>query len=148
MHLSKDLITYRWVSIGLCLAIIAVAGGGSMAIIWLRTEMSETAVNVAKLERQARLLDNENATLSAKIARVHNPEFLIANMPEGLRPTTSRQLIWVSSQPESAYIAEAKGEPIQTEPTVAATRLDADTATADNAFISFDLPLMNAPSGP
>jgi predicted amidohydrolase len=138
MHYFKDLHSYRWLSIGLCLMILLVAVGGSLGIVWMRTQMTGTAKHVAQMERDLRALENDNATLSARMARAHNPEFLIAHMPAGLRPTSGNQIVWIQTSAAPSYVAQAR----QSQPAQLAA---AGTGTAS---VSFDLALMNQPRDP
>ncbi len=139
MHYHKDILTYRWISIALCALILVVAGAGSLGIVYLRTQISHTASNVAKLEREARILANDNDTLSARIARAHSPEFLVRHMPDGLRPTNGQQIMWIKTNASPAYI----------EQSLPVTVADSAPAThQEPAAVSFDLALINAPRGP
>lgn len=141
MHYLNTLSSYRWISIGLCAFILLVAGAGSLGIIWMRTQISASAVNAAQLERQARAIENDNATLSARVARAHNPEFLISHMPEGLRPTESSQIIWIQADARPAYLASTPPAPLPAS--------EQSAATVENpATVSFDLALVNQPRGP
>ncbi len=137
MHYFKDLNSYRWISIGLCLAILLVAVGGSLGIVWMRTQMTGTARNVAQMEKDLRALDNDNASLSARMARAHNPEFLITHMPAGLRPTNGNQIVWIQTSAAPSYVAQAR----QSAP----TEIAANTSAAS---VSFDLALINQPRDP
>ncbi|MGE9292961.1 hypothetical protein [Ruficoccus sp. ZRK36] len=136
MHYFKDLNSYRWLSIGLCLMILLVAVGGSLGIVWMRTQITGTAKHVAQMERDLRALDNDNATLSARMARAHNPEFLITHMPAGLRPTSGNQIVWIQASAQPSYLAQAR----QSAP--------AEVAASGSSSVSFDLALLNQPRDP
>ena len=139
MHYHKDVLTYRWISIALCALILVVAGAGSLGIVYLRTQISRTATNVAKLEREARILANDNDTLSARIARAHSPEFLVRHMPDGMRPTNSQQILWIKTNASPAYMDAARPVTVaEAEPSV----------HQDPAAVTFDLALINTPRGP
>ncbi|MBC2595363.1 hypothetical protein H5P28_13935 [Ruficoccus amylovorans] len=137
MHYLKDLNSYRWMSAGLCLMILLVAVGGSLGIVWMRTQTTGTAKHVAQMERDLRVLENDNATLSARMARAHNPEFLIRHMPQGLRPTSGNQIVWIQANAAPAYVAQAR----QGDASVSAT-------AGQQATVSFDLAFINQQRNP
>lgn len=135
---TRQLNLYKFSALALGLLILFVSAAGSLGLVWMRQQISQSARNTVQLEREIQEADRENARLAAQIARAHQPENLLANASPALRPTSSAQVVWmpnVGTTFPDTFLAE--------------TRQRQPGATAESPLaISFDLALLNARSRP
>ncbi len=94
-QLNNTLRRYRWLTGLLAAMVVLMTVGGALGISLLRQGISHTASDCLRLEGELNKQKRENADLAARIATVHSPDFLIANMPDGLRPTRDEQVLWL-----------------------------------------------------
>ncbi len=133
---TRQLNLYKFSALALGVLILAVSAAGSLGLVWMRQQISQSARDAVRLERDIQEAERENARLAAQIARAHQPENLVAHASPALRPTSPAQVVWmpnVGTTFPDTFIAE--------------TRQRQPGATSESPLaISFDLALLNARS--
>lgn len=128
----RELNLYKFSSLTLGVFILVVSAVGSLTLVWLRGEITETAQQTVALERELVAVERDNTHLASQIARAHQPQQLLARASDDLKPTAPGRVVWMSTNgkfPET-LIAEARQN-------TSAVRGDSPLA------ISFDLALLN-----
>lgn len=78
-----------------------IAAAGAVGVVWLKQQSSMTAHETKMLERKLSVLARDNAELTARVARLHTPNYLLARM-RGMQldlvPPSSGQLVWVNEE--------------------------------------------------
>lgn len=97
---------YRLWAIALGVAIVVVTICGSLALVWMRQQVSVMAASASRLQLQIAEAERESAGLDARLARALSPQFLATRLPEGLRPSSGNQIVW-SGRPQQ--LAPAPG---------------------------------------
>lgn len=102
MHYSQDNSqnVYRLWAFVLGGAIVVVTICGSLALVWMRQQVSVMATTAYSLELQIADAERTGAGLETRLARALSPQHLASRLPEGLRPSSGNQIVW-SGRPQS-----------------------------------------------
>ena len=74
---------------------------------YARHQNDQQAQVDAQLQRHILRVEEKNSSLSEKVMRAHSPRYLIQNLPKGLRPHHSSQIVIIGSG-KSTKVAEGK----------------------------------------
>jgi len=89
----------RWILFFILLTLLTAAAG-SIGVIWIKQQISVTAYENKKLERNLVDLQRVNSDLNAQVARLHTPNYLLARMRGmqlSLVPPSRDQLVWMDT---------------------------------------------------
>ena len=128
--MTSKLRQLRCLTAGLAIAILVVTAGGALTISGMRRSIGRSAEASAALERSIREQSRENENRASQIARMRNPQYLLTQVPPGLREVEEEQLIYLSLEPPPP-------EPVPHS-------AEAYAETASPRSITFELPILGA----
>lgn len=94
--MKDTVLSYRWIVLGLAVAVLFTVATGGLSVVWLRQQIADVANENDELARSVEAIDRKRNRLEAQIAKVHNPIYLMAHARDGLRPTNENtQVVWM-----------------------------------------------------
>ena len=81
--------------LGFSLVFLLIIGSGALGIVWMRQQIAGVGARVQHLESSMAEVERRNRYLDAKIAAVHQPEYLARRVSARLAPPVKQQIIWL-----------------------------------------------------
>lgn len=103
--------------LALCFALLVIFGGGSMTLLFMRQQISETANATERVQREIVESERRIRYLDTKIAEVHQPSYLnarIAQLGLNLRPPRNNEIQYLNG-PKIEVIRDRDGEDLFAE---------------------------------
>ncbi len=83
----------KWIMTSLAFLILISTAIGSLSLIWMRQQTTHIARKCRNLEMDLHKLEVKCTFLSAKIAEMHNPQYLLSQVKDGFRRPSKEQVI-------------------------------------------------------
>jgi len=83
--------------IALGLLVFLVVTAGALGVVWIRQQISTTAKSSIALEKAVIEVQRKQNRLDAKIAQIHNPDYLKKKIGARLVLPKKEQVVWVKS---------------------------------------------------
>ena len=85
---------------------ISMMATGALSVIWMRQQISSHAENVTSLERELLVLDRKCNSMRGRIAKIHNPQFLIGCLAQrGCTQAGGKHIVWMERDLPTATCA-------------------------------------------
>lgn len=97
--------------LGFGLALLLFSGGGALGIVWVRQQTARVAARVQYLESSMEEVERRNRYLDAKIAAVHQPEYLDRRVAARLAPPVEHQIVWITVRKRPQWVEAVSEEP-------------------------------------
>ncbi len=105
-EVSEEVRSLHWQVCLLVMLLLGLLAAGALGVSLLRRAGSQSAVQSAQLERQLVEQRRENESRAAQLARVHRPEYLLAEVSPGLRPVKDHQLVRLATEVQADSSAD------------------------------------------
>ena len=87
------------------LVFLLIIGSGALGIVWMRQQIAGVGARVQHLESSMAEVERRNRYLDAKIAAVHQPEYLARRVSARLAPPVKHQIIWLEPRNPQQVVA-------------------------------------------
>jgi hypothetical protein len=88
------------------LLILIFGGSSALGIVWLRSQINQTAVHIKKQEHDLVVLERKIREANSKIAVMHQPYKLKEKLSEDFRPTQASQVYVVTERSDGMMVAK------------------------------------------
>lgn len=73
---------YFYQIVGLIVLVVVLIAGGGLGIVWMRSQIEDTARNTVRVQREIAETNRKLQYLDNKIAEVHSPDYLVRRATE------------------------------------------------------------------